>query len=277
MTDILIVDDVGIIRFKLENILKAEGFNVHEAANAKTVRKNSFSRKKTLKEIDLILLDIYLKDENGLKLLDYLTNNYPAISVIIISVETKKNIIRKAVELGAKDYISKPFNKEILLNKIYSHISREKITKKKIETTSQNPVNDLNSLKTKLSLEINRALRSKLPFSMVKIQFDDNVDDKQLTKIKEGITGKIRNIDQIYFTDDFEYTFLLPLTDKEGSGVFIEKILGEIKEKYKEDENQIQTKKVTFPEMFLNDKKDTLNPKQQDEYKNNILKTMKLE
>ena len=115
MTDILIVDDVGVIRLKLINILKSEGFKVHEAANARTLRQGSFSRKKSLKEIDLILLDIYLKDENGLELLKYLTKNYPYIPVIVISVETKKSVVKKAVELGAKDYISKPFDKEILI------------------------------------------------------------------------------------------------------------------------------------------------------------------
>ncbi len=46
LSNILIVDDVGIIRFKLESILTAEGFQVDEAVNIKTVKQNLFSKKK---------------------------------------------------------------------------------------------------------------------------------------------------------------------------------------------------------------------------------------
>lgn len=71
MPNVLVVDDVGIIRLKLENILKNEGFRIYEAANARTIRESTFSQNISLKKIDLILLDIFLKDENGLKLLDF--------------------------------------------------------------------------------------------------------------------------------------------------------------------------------------------------------------
>ena len=273
MPNILVVDDVGIIRLKLKNILQSEGFNVYESANGRTVRNNTFSSDISLTEIDLILLDIYLKDENGLNLLEYLEDNYPDIPVIVISVESKKNIVKKAINLGAAGYIAKPFDKKILLNKIYSQISEEEVIQK--DSSEKSPVNDLNTLKTNLSLEINRSIRADHPFSLVKITFRE-VDDKKLTEVKEAITGKIRNIDQIYFTDDCEYTFLLPLTDPEGSEMFVEKILGEINENYEGDEDQIQVERISFPEIILEDEDESLNPKKQNEYQEIILENLEL-
>ena len=79
MQNILVVDDASLIRFRLSTILKSEGFKVYESETAAAVRQNSFAKDISLANIDLILLDIYLKNENGLDLLEFLTEKYPNI------------------------------------------------------------------------------------------------------------------------------------------------------------------------------------------------------
>lgn len=270
MPNILIVDDVGLIRLKLARILKSEGFKVFESTDIKSVKNNLFSNKKTLQDIDIVLLDIYLKGENGLDLLEYLKNNYPNIKVIMISVESKKEVIKNAIYLGAKDYIIKPFDKETLINKIYTLLNRESIKEIESDAHTERFQNNRNKLQTNLSLEITRSIRSKLPFSLIKMDFSEDISEDNVKNIKEKITGTIRNIDQIYFIDNYKYIFILPLTDKEGSEIFVEKILEEVE---KESKVEIKIKVSTFPETVLEDD-EKLNYRRQNKYKEKLLKKL---
>jgi len=271
MTNILVIDDVSLIRLKLEKILKNEGFTVFEAANIASVKNNMFAEEDiSLKEIDLVLLDIYLKEENGLNLLEHLTQNYPGVKVVIISVEAKKSVVQKAIDLGAKDYITKPFDQKILLKKLYSLIPDQEIEEmedKDTEKYHDKFKKNIDLLKTSISLELNRALRSKKPFSLVKMEFSKKLNKNKKRKLKEVITGKIRNIDQIFHTNSFKYIFLLPLTDKKGREVFIEKII----EQLNVEDNQIKLNSMSFPDLVLEGDEDQPEHENLLKYKKQIL------
>lgn len=273
MANILVVDDVGIIRYKVESILSKAGFNVFLTNNINTVKNNSFSQDVDLEDIDLALLDIYLPDGNGLDLLAYLSEYYINISVIMMSVESKKPIVKKAVNLGAKEYINKPFDAKTLLNKVYSLLSDDKSGNKEKAISRQTSENDINSFKTDLSLEINRALRSENPFSLVKMEIKE-LDHKQLISFKETITSKIRNIDQVYLTKHSEYTFLLPLTNANGCETFIKKITEELKQNFSPEKNNILTEKITFPDIILNQQKQPLDLEKQQKYHKILLEKL---
>lgn len=66
MAKILVIDDSGLIRLKVRNMLSEEGFDVFEATNQRQVKISSFSDRVSLNEINLILLDIYLTLYNKL-------------------------------------------------------------------------------------------------------------------------------------------------------------------------------------------------------------------
>ena len=270
MINILVVDDAGIIRYKIKNELTDEGFNVFEAPNAKVVLNDTFSRDTTLQNIDMILLDIYLKDESGLELLEYIKNKYPYIKVIMISMESKKNVVRKAIEQGAEDYIVKPFDKNDMLtriNRILSDMDKE-IEKPAAKKAEQVDRAGKSQLKTALSMEINRAVRGELPFSLVKMELSDNFGKQQLGNLKDNITGKIRSIDQVYIIGENIYAFLLPLTDAEGSGVFVDKIKSSISEKSELDASDIEEKIVSFQEDVVPEE---IDPRKQNEYAGEML------
>src|SRR6056297_1967469 len=103
MANILVIDDSALIRKRIKNILLYDDHKVFELENGKLLKNNSFPGKFTLDDIDVMFLDIYLKDENGFNILLYMTKNYPDIYVIIVSGENKKSTVAKAVEYGAKD------------------------------------------------------------------------------------------------------------------------------------------------------------------------------
>lgn len=267
--NILIVDDISLVRIKLEKMLSSEGFDVFEADSISPVTQNTFSRKVGLSDIDLALIDIYLKGENGFKLLQYLSENHPHIQSIIISAEARESLVKRAVKLGAKSFLTKPFDKKTLLEKINATAaSRAKTAKTERKINGFAHKNDVNSLKTAVSLEVSRTVRSKNSFSLVKITYDSGVEQEKIRSFKSHITANIRDIDRLFYTDDFEYTFLLPLTDKKGREIFSERIISEIKEKIENGEEFIKQKSATFPEDIVS--KEELQYNKHDHYVNSL-------
>lgn len=265
LENILVVDDAKLIRFRLTAILKGEGFNVFEAENTASVRQNSFSKDISLEEIDIILLDIYLKNENGLDLLEFLTDKYPKIPVIIVSGANKAGIIKRAVRLGAKDFIAKPFDKTTVLYKINNLNTRN---------NKKNVLEKEESYKTNLSIELNRSLRSKQPFSIIKIDLPQALEEKEYIEIKNFITAKIRNIDQVYVLADYKYLFILPLTDKDGSSVFVEKITNITLKNVDLKSRKFEVEKLSFPADIVS--RGEMDGKQFKEYREKILEKLAL-
>ena len=102
---ILIVDDEEGIRISLRGILEDEGHTVAEASSAESALVYLQSN-----TIDLIFLDVWLPQMDGLTLLDSLHTQFPEIPVLMISghgnIETAVNAIKK----GAHDFIEKPLS-----------------------------------------------------------------------------------------------------------------------------------------------------------------------
>ena len=76
--------------------------------------------------IDLILTDINMPDINGLEFISYLRNNpnYKDIPVFIISTEGSAKDIEKGKQLGADEYLVKPFSPAILKELIKQYLNK---------------------------------------------------------------------------------------------------------------------------------------------------------
>jgi len=61
-------------------------------------------------KIDIVVTDINMPVMNGLELIKNINELYPEVQVIIMSAHTENEYIRKADELGVKDYLIKPFD-----------------------------------------------------------------------------------------------------------------------------------------------------------------------
>ena len=108
---ILLVDDEIAYLELLKSILQQEGYsNVITESNPLNVK----SLLKTQK-IDLILLDIYMPQLNGLQLLEQITPEYPNIPVIIVTAVDDKDIALEAIKFGAYEFIIKPPDTDRLL------------------------------------------------------------------------------------------------------------------------------------------------------------------
>ncbi|MGI6706265.1 MAG: response regulator [Clostridia bacterium] len=118
MHKILLVDDEQAILDLLEMILKREQFQVATASDGKSAMAlfDSFNP-------DLVLLDLMLPDTNGHDLCREMTNKR---RVPIIMLTAKNDIVDKVLglELGADDYITKPFDSRELIARIKAVLRR---------------------------------------------------------------------------------------------------------------------------------------------------------
>ena len=109
---ILIVDDELEIRKIIQEILNDEGYSTAIASSADEARKQANKKKP-----DLVFLDIWMPEEDGISLLkDWAKNTESNFPVIMISGHATIETAIEATKLGAKDFIEKPVSMEKLLS-----------------------------------------------------------------------------------------------------------------------------------------------------------------
>ncbi|SDL44412.1 hypothetical protein SAMN04488692_104165 [Halarsenatibacter silvermanii] len=151
---------------------------------------------------------------------------------------------------------------------------------KDIETSAEKSTEKLNKsgkdkLKTALSMEINRSMRADLSFTLMKIYLPQNLEQEEMRSVKDNITGKIRSIDQIYFLAENIYAFLLPLTDLEGSEVFLDKMKTIVEDNTSLEKESVEREFIIFPQDVVEE--DNASPQKQSEYREKMIENIDLE
>jgi len=133
---ILLVDDEIAYLDLLKSILNQEGYpNVITESNPLNVKEILRTQK-----IDLILLDIYMPQMNGLQLLEQITPEYPNIPVIIVTAVDDKDIALEAIKFGAYEFIIKPPDTDRLLLTIRRAIGYKLLEKERDVLRGDTPV-----------------------------------------------------------------------------------------------------------------------------------------
>ena len=110
---ILVVDDEPPIRRLLRTGLATQDYVIAEAADARQAEALLKSE-----EADLVVLDLGLPDRNGLDLLKDLRGGGVDVPVVVLSSRADEAGIVQALELGADDYVTKPFSMNELIARI---------------------------------------------------------------------------------------------------------------------------------------------------------------
>ena len=118
MYNILVVDDDREIVKAIEIYLKREGYNVIKAYDG-IEAMNSLKEN----EIHLVILDIMMPNQDGLTTLEKIRKNC-SIPVILLSAKSEDYDKISGLEIGADDYITKPFNPLELVARVNSNIRR---------------------------------------------------------------------------------------------------------------------------------------------------------
>jgi len=111
---ILVVDDEENARTTLSRILRREGFEVASASNG--LEALDFLRKN---KVEIVITDINMPEMSGITFLRELNKTYPDTNVIMITAYGEIESYIEAMNLGAFEYINKPFRIDELKKTIY--------------------------------------------------------------------------------------------------------------------------------------------------------------
>ena len=104
MKHVLVVEDDSFLNKMLSYNLTADGYEITSVLNARTAAQALNSR-----EFDLVLLDINLPDGNGFELCKLIKPQHPDTIVIFLTANDQESDQIRGYEVGAIDYITKPF------------------------------------------------------------------------------------------------------------------------------------------------------------------------
>ena len=199
MEILLIEDNLSIVK-GLEYLFKQENYNLNIATNLKEATQIIMERK-----ISLIILDITLPDGNGLKFYENIVKK-TNIPTIFLTAQDDEETIVEALNMGADDYITKPFgakellariNKIILRNKKNSIVSVKKIKfdmDKMLVYKDDKPL-ELTSLELKilhlLFLNLNKVVKREDIIEKIWEWTGNDVNDNTVTVYLKRIREKI--------------------------------------------------------------------------------------
>jgi DNA-binding response OmpR family regulator len=191
---ILVIEDEPEMKGLIRKFLQDEGYIVEEAGTFSSGLDKIVSY-----DYDCILLDIMLPDGNGLTLLQKLKSLEKADSVIIISAKDSLDDKLKGLDLGADDYLTKPFHLAELNARIKSVIRRRRPDDHKLF--------ELENLK--VNIEEREALVNDEPMNLNRKEFDILVFlmmNKNRIASKSAIAENIWG-DYIDQADDFDFIY----------------------------------------------------------------------
>jgi CheY-like chemotaxis protein len=118
---ILIVDDSRVMRRIISGAAQVMGLEVLEAENG---RKALDVLAENYADIGIITLDIAMPEMNGIDCLEKMKSDdrFVHIPVIMVSAESESSMLLRAVRLGAKHYVTKPFTPEDITTRLMEFI-----------------------------------------------------------------------------------------------------------------------------------------------------------
>ncbi len=134
MKTILLIEDDKVMRENTAEILELAGYRVTTSDNGKT----GVQRAKESPP-DLIVCDIMMPELDGYGVLHILSKDPKTASLpfIFLTAKAEKSELRKGMELGADDYLTKPFDETELLNAIESRLKKNAILKKEFSRNTE--------------------------------------------------------------------------------------------------------------------------------------------
>lgn len=181
MKKILVIEDETGVRENLLDLLEAEDFDVLAAENG---REGIELAKETLP--DLILCDVMMPELDGYAVLNELRQE-PATAIIpfiFLTAKAGKGDTRQGMELGADDYLTKPFTREEILAAISTRLEKQNINQKNSEQKLQALTN---SIAQALPHELRTPLNGILGYSEMLLLDIDSYDKAEIQEMLEGI------------------------------------------------------------------------------------------
>jgi DNA-binding response OmpR family regulator len=115
---ILVVDDDPEVRMATRDFLSSKGYDVSVAEGGRDALRQLDSS-----PADVVLLDVAMPDMDGLETLKRIVSAHPNVPVIMVTGNADIEITSKVLQLGAADYVPKPFDLDYLNQAIRIQLS----------------------------------------------------------------------------------------------------------------------------------------------------------
>jgi two-component system, sensor histidine kinase and response regulator len=201
MSRILVIEDERSVRENIIELLTLEGYDPIPAENG---QKGYFLA--TTENFDLVICDILMPLMDGFEVVQRI-RKHPhgqTLPVIFLTAKTQRESMREGMELGADDYISKPFTRKELLNSIQARLTKQQAN----QAAAQRRINHFESnLSLFLPLEIMN------PLADIRDSSEMLCDPrKNINKIEPEKIGKHINLTVLDLIDVLtKYVFLYDL------------------------------------------------------------------
>lgn len=238
VTVCVVDDDAAIAKVLCEGlkVCDYEAIEAHSGAEALEILGRG--------GIDLVLLDISMPEMDGYEVCRRIKSN-PAtadVPVIFVTVKGELDDIAKGYQLGATDYITKPFNLPMVMVRVEAALRAKRVREKTWMgngyTDELTGLRNRRYLLERLQEEVDKAHRYNFPVSCVVFDVDDveaiddeigpvSIDDL-LAELAMALRNYTRTHDVLARYDDTRFAALLPHTPYEQALRYCTKILDEI-------------------------------------------------
>lgn len=246
---ILVIEDTESILNAIKTILKMEGYSVITAKNGKLGIALAESHLP-----DLIICDIMMPEVNGYDVLKKLRENQltSLIPFVFLTAKTSMTELRHGMELGADDYIPKPFSSEDIINSVKTRLEKhEKLINFNLQKVSElseelkrerelsltdflTGISNRRGFFQKAEIELERAKRHGYPLTVVYFDIDNfktvndffghETGDMVLMNVSQCIINGIRLTDIFARMGGDEFVIIFPEADYENCMQIIERI-----------------------------------------------------
>ncbi|ENK1245070.1 response regulator [Clostridium botulinum] len=223
MQNIIILDDMSYMRYRVKDLLEEKDIKVYEASTSFEFF-NKFYEKKD--NIDLIILELGLTREDGFEVVERIREKNVDIPIVILTKVNTRDAFAKVIREGISDYILKPFDNKILLNRILKTIKESKAGQEEILIDNKPEVQEIYI----------------------------NEDSENINEVQEIIDFNVREEElpeefKIYFVDELNRA---KTNDKKVSSV----IFTLIKNTDEEEKIDVKESYITLTEIFYKGIKD---------------------
>ncbi|MCX7770149.1 MAG: HD domain-containing protein [Proteobacteria bacterium] len=226
---VIIIDDDEAPREMLKDFCETLGYNAYAFSDLEETKKFL----KDTPEIDLVILDVFIKGKNSLSFIDYLkSNGYIEIPVIIISGAINPDFIQEAITKNVYDFVPKPFTlqqiKERIENalnyclmtkqhkKYYSHI--ESLLKERTEKLEQLAIQSVKALANAIEARDPYTRGHSERVAMISTMMGRELGLEEETLAKLELAGLLHDVGKVGIPDrillkpgrltPFEYTIM---------------------------------------------------------------------
>ncbi len=215
---ILIIDDHDEIRDNTSEILSLGGYRTVTAENGKKGVEMALSEKP-----DLIVCDIMMPELDGYGVLHLLRKNplTEDIPLIFLTAKAERSDLRKGMEMGADDYVTKPFEEIELMNAIESRLKKYDVLHKKYAASGKGLSDLANDLRANGMLQINLGNYNSELYSKKQVIYAEGKRPRFLYHIVKGKVKAFKTHEdgKEYITDlysDGEFLGYPPLIEEKN-------------------------------------------------------------